>query len=153
ELVAAIALTTDAPVVIAPSMNDAMSDAPAVQRNLERLRGDGFAIMHGVPSQEAADAPPLRAAGGATAAPAPGEVAAAIDALLAAHALPRRSRPSVSEAHAWDAAYRRPLVPWAREDCDPDLVAALARAAPTPRRVLDIGCGLGQVARHAASVG
>ncbi len=150
ELVAAIALTTRAPVVLAPSMNEAMLAAPAMQRNLAELRGDGFAILHGVPSQEAADAPALRDTTLAAAAPAPGDVAAAIDALLAANAL---VRPPAAGARAWDAAYRRPLVPWAREDCEPDLATALARFAPAPRRVLDIGCGLGQVARHAAAAG
>jgi 3-polyprenyl-4-hydroxybenzoate decarboxylase len=57
DLVAAIALTTRAPVVIAPSMNPDMLDAPAVQRNLEELRVDGFAIVGGVPSQEVDRAP------------------------------------------------------------------------------------------------
>jgi hypothetical protein len=145
DLVAAVALTTRAPVVIVPSMNAQMLAAPAVQRNLERLRADGFAIVHGVPSVEAADAPAVREpAGGA--APAPGDVVATIDALLAADALGVPTR-------AWDDAYRRPLVPWASDRCDDDLAAALARHAPPPRRLLDVGCGLGQVARHAAGLG
>ena len=160
ELVAAIAATTEAPVVVVPSMNDGMLGSPAVQRNLARLRDDGFAIVHGVPSQEAADAPAIRATWAtadelarapAISAPAPGEVAAAIDALLAADALAVRS--DHRRAASWDDAYRQPLVPWASEDCDPDLADALAEHAPTPRRVLDVGCGLGQVARHAAGAG
>jgi SAM-dependent methyltransferase/3-polyprenyl-4-hydroxybenzoate decarboxylase len=145
ELVAAIATTTRAPVVIAPSMNDGMLDAPAVQRNLARLRDDGRAIVHPVPAVEVADPPPLRAAI-AAAAPPPSELAAVVDALLAAGVVAPR-------ADRWDAAYRRPLVPWARDDCDADIAAALAEHAPTPRRVLDIGTGLGQIARHAAALG
>jgi 3-polyprenyl-4-hydroxybenzoate decarboxylase len=89
DLVAAIALTTRAPVVIVPSMNADMLDAPAVQRNLDQLRADGHAIVHGVPSEEAADAPAERTAV-AGAAPSPAEVATAIDALGAAAVLERR---------------------------------------------------------------
>jgi SAM-dependent methyltransferase/3-polyprenyl-4-hydroxybenzoate decarboxylase len=165
DLVAAIALTTRAPVLVVPSMNDAMLDAPAVQRNLARLREDGHAILHGVPSTEVADAPSVRTAF-AGAAPAASEVAATIDALVSSAVLPRRDTAALAATgesprrdatsatpRDWDAAYRRPLVPWARADCDPDLAAALARHAPSPRRVLDAGCGLGQVAVHAAAGG
>jgi 3-polyprenyl-4-hydroxybenzoate decarboxylase len=153
ELVAAIAVTTRAPVVIAPSMNAAMLDAPATQRNLELLRGDGVAIVHGVPSVEAADQPAARDAR-TCAAPSPAELAAALDMLLAADLLARRGT-AAPGTRAWDGAYRHGggLVPWARDDCDADLAAALAEHAPSPRRVLDIGCGLGQVARHAAAAG
>jgi SAM-dependent methyltransferase/3-polyprenyl-4-hydroxybenzoate decarboxylase len=151
DLVAAIALTTRAPVVIAPSMNGDMLDTPAVQRNLDQLRADGHAIIHGVPSQEVAEAPSVRTTL-AGAAPAAGEVAATIDALRTAGVLHRRGT-SGATARDWDAAYRRPLVPWATDTCDPDLAAALAVHAPSPRRVLDVGCGLGQVARHAAALG
>jgi SAM-dependent methyltransferase len=126
-------------------MNAEMLAAPAVQRNLDQLRADGFAIVHGVPSVEAADAPAVReAAGGA--APAAGEVAATIHALVAAGALAPRH-------HRWDDAYRKPLVPWASDRCDDDLARALAHHAPPPARLLDVGCGLGQVARHAAGLG
>ena len=145
DLVAAVALTTRAPVAIVPSMNAEMLAAPAVQRNLDQLRADGFAIVHGVRSVEAADAPAVReAAGGA--APAPGEVAATLEALVTAGAVTPSHR-------AWDDAYRRPLVPWASARCDDDLARALAHHAPPPARLLDVGCGLGQVARHAAGLG
>ena len=145
DLVAAIALTTRAPVVLVPSMNPAMLDAPAVQRNLDQLREDGFAIVHGVPSHEVADAPGTRELLGG-AAPAPGEVVATIESLRRAGVLaePRRR---------FDDAYRSGLVPWASDRCDADLAAALAEHAPPPRRLLDIGCGVGQVARHAAGAG
>ena len=145
DLVAAVALATRAPTVIAPSMNAAMLAAPAVQRNLDRLRDDGHAIVLGVPAREVADAPGARDAIH-TAAPPPGELAATLDVLLASGVLCGRER-------SWDAAYRRPLVPWASDACDADLAAALAEHAAKPRRVLDVGCGLGQVARHAADAG
>jgi 3-polyprenyl-4-hydroxybenzoate decarboxylase len=150
DVVAATALATRAPVVIVPSMNAAMLEAAAVQRNLDQLRADGFAIVHGVPSLEAADAPAVRTATGG-AAPAPGEVAAAIDALLGAGAIAGRDRGT--GVRAWDEMYRRPLVPWASETCDADLASALVHHAPPPARLLDLGCGLGQVAKHAAGLG
>jgi SAM-dependent methyltransferase len=53
----------------------------------------------------------------------------------------------------WDAAYRAAHVPWASETIDADLGAALATHAPPPGRLLDLGCGLGQIARHAARSG
>jgi 3-polyprenyl-4-hydroxybenzoate decarboxylase len=150
DVVAATALATRAPVVVVPSMNAAMLDAGAVQRNLEQLRADGFAIVHGVPSLEAADAPAVRTASG-SAAPSPGEVAATIDGLLGAGVVTGRDRGG--GRRAWDEMYRRPLVPWASETCDADLAGALVHHAPPPARLLDIGCGLGQVAKHAAGLG
>jgi 3-polyprenyl-4-hydroxybenzoate decarboxylase len=150
DVVAATALATRAPVVVVPSMNAAMLEAAAVQRNLDKLRADGFAIVHGVPSLEAADAPAVRTASGG-AAPAPGETAATIDALASTGVLTGRDRGA--GVRAWDEMYRRPHVPWASEACDPDLAGALVHHAPPPARLLDIGCGLGQVAKHAAGLG
>lgn len=154
ELVAALALTTRAPVVIVPSMNTDMLEAPAVERNLEQLRADGFAIVAGVPSHEVAEAPSVRTPR-AGSAPAPGEVAATIDALRTAGVLLRRPDAPAVAATVWDGVYRRDtkLLPWASERCDDDLAAALAAHAPPPGRLLDVGCGLGQVARHAAAHG
>ncbi len=155
DLVSAIALTARGAVAIVPSMNIDMLETPAVQRNLEQLRGDGFTIVHGVPSHEVADAPSTRASIGGSA-PAAGEVAWLLDVLRGAGALRRRDHERTSAA-AWDAAYRQPLVPWASNACDSDLAAALAEHAPprpdAPLRLLDIGSGLGQVARHAAGAG
>ena len=131
DVVAAVALTTRAPVVIVPSMNAEMLEAPAVQRNLDVLRGDGVAIVHGVPGEEAADAPAVRSA------------------VAAWRRLPARSRrrsmrwspPACSRGatergpRAWDEMYRRPLVPWASERCDDDLAGALVHHAPPPARL------------------
>lgn len=60
ELVAAVALITAAPVLLAPSMNPRMYSAPAVRRNLERLRADGFALVEPVLGQEVAERPGQR---------------------------------------------------------------------------------------------
>jgi len=178
ELVSAIALTTRAPVVIVPSMNRDMLEAPAVQRNLEKLRADGHTILHGVPSQEVAEAPTVRETLGG-AAPAPGEVVATIEALRRAGVLSPRGAAtgtatphgstaatphlgsagtlSSSTADTWNAAYRSPLVPWASDTCDADIAAELAKHVRKPggstSRLLDLGCGLGQVAAHAAQAG
>jgi 3-polyprenyl-4-hydroxybenzoate decarboxylase/SAM-dependent methyltransferase len=143
ELVASIALTTRAPVVIVPSMNADMLAAPAVQRNLEQLRADGFVIVGGVPSHEVADAPSVRTLSPG-AAPAASEVAATLDALQPL-LLPRTPK------HPWETAYRAGLVPWARDVCDPDIAAVLE--GQILGRLLDVGCGLGQVAKHAADRG
>jgi 2-polyprenyl-3-methyl-5-hydroxy-6-metoxy-1,4-benzoquinol methylase/3-polyprenyl-4-hydroxybenzoate decarboxylase len=160
DLVGAIALTTRAPVVVVPSMNVEMLAAPAVQRNLAQLRDDGFVVLHGVPSQEVAEAPSVRGTL-AGAAPAPGEVAATVDALRTSGAL-TRGRASVVRtavtASEWDAIYRAgqagaPVLPWICSTCDADLAAVLAARADEGGRLLDVGCGLGQVARHAAARG
>lgn len=150
DLVSAIALTTRGAVVLAPSMNIAMLEAPAVQRNLDQLRDDGFTVLHGVPSQEVADAPSTRASIGGGA-PAPGEVVATIEHLLRAGALRRRDADPARPA-TWDRAYRDQLVPWASDACDADIASALAEHAGKGR-LLDVGCGLGQIARHAADAG
>lgn len=162
DLVASIALTTRAAVVVAPSMNFAMLEAPAVQRNLAQLRADGITVLHGVPSQEVAEAPTARTAvTGAAAAPA--EVAATIDALRMAGVLGRRAPLGAGTSASWDAVYRAaaagavrsdglPLVPWVQDTCDAD-IATLLGAAGDGRRLLDVGTGLGQVARHAAQHG
>jgi 2-polyprenyl-3-methyl-5-hydroxy-6-metoxy-1,4-benzoquinol methylase/3-polyprenyl-4-hydroxybenzoate decarboxylase len=182
DLVSAIALTTRAPVVVVPSMNVEMLAAPAVQRNLAQLRDDGVVVLHGVPSQEVADAPQVRG-NLAGAAPAPGEVAATVDALRTAGALSRAradrgaltdasrartdatgartdasgARTAVSAAD-WDAIYRAghggaPVLPWASTTCDADIAALLTARGRAGGRLLDVGCGLGQVARHAAAHG
>jgi SAM-dependent methyltransferase/3-polyprenyl-4-hydroxybenzoate decarboxylase len=158
DLVAAVALTTRAPVIVAPSMNPAMAEAPAAARNLEQLRADGVAVLAPVPAIEVADAPETRAPVGGGCPPA-GEVAATIDALVRAGALSRRTpRAAVpTDAPGWEATYTGAddtgRLPWVADECDPDLAAALAAHGRPPGPLLDAGCGLGQVARHAAAAG
>lgn len=60
DLVAAAAISTRAPVLLAPSMNPAMLSAPAVARNIEQLRGDGFRIIHSAFGLEVAETPEAR---------------------------------------------------------------------------------------------
>lgn len=45
DLLSTLVAATKAPVVMAPVMNDAMWNFPAVQRNVQRLREDGFYII------------------------------------------------------------------------------------------------------------
>ena len=95
----------------------------------------------------------------AGAAPAAGEVAATIDALLAANLL--RGRAASRQARARGKRCTARLPPGSRA-----LAAVGKRHAATPTsrarspsthlprgRLLDIGCGLGQIARHAAALG
>ena len=151
ELVAATALTTAAPVVVVPSMNAAMLAAPAVQRNLEQLRADGVAVVGGVPSREAAEAPELRGEL-LGAAPPPAEVVATIEALRAAGVL--RGRDDAAGA-AGSVRGRNDAAGAAGADAsaDDELFAALVARAPSARRVLEVGCGLGAFARRCAAAG
>src|ERR1019366_9469412 len=57
SLVSAVAISTRAPVVLVPAMNEAMFDAPSVRRNLAQLREDGFLVMHPSLGYEVAVAP------------------------------------------------------------------------------------------------
>ncbi|MFO0615985.1 MAG: flavoprotein [Polyangiaceae bacterium] len=61
DLVAAIAIATRAPVVLAPSMNDAMLTAGPVARNLASLVDDGYTLAWPSVGVEVADAPGTRA--------------------------------------------------------------------------------------------
>lgn len=45
DLASTVLLATDKPVLIAPAMNVRMWQHPATQRNLERLRADGVAVV------------------------------------------------------------------------------------------------------------
>ena len=45
DLLATLCLATDAPVIIAPAMNQGMWRAPATRRNADRLRGDGHQLI------------------------------------------------------------------------------------------------------------
>jgi phosphopantothenoylcysteine synthetase/decarboxylase len=45
ELISALILAADVPVIFVPVSNPAMIDHPAVQRNIERLRSDGYLVL------------------------------------------------------------------------------------------------------------
>ncbi len=145
ELVSAIATTTRAPVLLAPSMNIEMRVAPAVVDNLERLRDRGFFVAYSGKGTEVADAPTERVRRGGVAAPAlhmVRYVAWLIERAVAAG-------PRVVSRAEWDSEYaeHRP------EAADEDMVRALDAHAGSAARVLEVGTGLGALARTAAQKG
>lgn len=60
DLVAAVALTSRAPVVVVPSMNEAMYSAASVRRNLDQLRCDGLYVVYPALGHEVAERPEER---------------------------------------------------------------------------------------------
>jgi len=148
SIVSAVALTTTAPVMIAPSMNPAMAASEAVHRNVLRLLGDGFHVVHPNVAVEVADAPGDRVPvlGGA---PDPTVVVQLLDAML-------RDRPRLrpSGGADWDEVYRRDAgdLAWHTEEADEDLLA-IASALTDGSDVLDVGAGLGTLATAIAALG
>jgi uncharacterized UPF0146 family protein len=147
DLVSAIATATRAPVVIAPSMNDAMFAAPAVQQNLATLRAHGRWIVHPTLGHEVAHRPEDRRPLFGPAAPP----AAMID--IVRHVLGAAPRMPVGAA-AWERLWTTtPLaqLPWHADDIEPALAQALdARPHGT---LVDLGTGAGTVAIAAARRG
>lgn len=154
-LVSAAALSTRAPVLVAPSMNLDMSDKPALQRNLAQLVADGIHVIHAGTGRELAQAPDERVA---TLGPMPPH-AAIIDlveaALRIAVARRRRAGPPRDD-EAWDELYRTHAddeLAWQRDSLDDDMLAILDSEAPAGASVLDLGTGLGVGAMAAAQRG
>jgi SAM-dependent methyltransferase len=148
DLVSALAISTEVPVLLAPSMNPRMLSAPAVVRNLERLRDDGFHVLWPGRGPEVAQAPKDRKNLSGPMPPPP-QLASAIVAWVATNA-----RPPVSSARYWESVYRHTApgrLKWHRDDVDAELLAALD--ALPKGRLLDLGTGLGTVAAHAARTG
>lgn len=148
DLVSAVAITTRAPVLVAPSMNAAMYAAPSVQRALDALRRDGMWIAHPSFGHEVADAPDARAPTLGPAAP-PAVVVALLEQLL------RMSPTAMPSADDWRACWATrdvTTLPWHTDALDADLAAALD-ALPPRARVLDVGAGDGTWAREAARRG
>ena len=54
ELIPALVLATDKPVLFVPVANPEMLSHPAVMRNLQRLRDDGYAVLAPMPGPEVA---------------------------------------------------------------------------------------------------
>ncbi len=150
-VVSAAALATRAPALIVPAMNESMWSAPAVQRNLDQLREDGFFIAHPSCGHEVADAPPDRAPM-LGAAPPIGVVADLIQAVLDHHApvAPARAAPL-----CWDEAYAGDPgdLPWFTEALDADLADLLDRTPRGGGQLLDLGTGPGTAAIAAADRG
>jgi SAM-dependent methyltransferase/3-polyprenyl-4-hydroxybenzoate decarboxylase len=150
DLVSAVAIATRAPVVIVPSMNEAMYRSPSVQRNLAQLREDGFAIVHPALGVEVAHAPAARRA---MLGPAPpGRVVAELVDLIVATATMRSNPAARAEPEIdWERLYAdtpAELLPWFTETLDDDVAAAIGRLLPGARghRALDLGTGLGSAA-------
>jgi SAM-dependent methyltransferase len=151
DVVSAAVTAARCPVLVVPSMNDAMLRSPAVQRNLELLRRDGRHVTLPGFGQEVAWRPSERVATLGPA-PPPSLVVAAIEAILAGLLARRASAPASGEA--WDRQYETTPVrdlPWYTEELDADLAQAVREAAP--RRLLDAGTGPGTAAIFAARLG
>ncbi len=124
DLVSAIATATRAPVVISPSMNDAMLGAPAVQANLDTLRSHGRWLVHGSLGVEVAHRPEDRTPMFGPAA-APSAVLEIAKHVLA-HVVPRPRLPE--SATAWERLWSTTPIdqlPWTHDAIDPPLAAAL----------------------------
>ncbi|MBL8623998.1 MAG: methyltransferase domain-containing protein [Myxococcales bacterium] len=145
-VLAATALCAQVPVVIAPSMNPAMLAEPAVQRNLAQLRDDGCYVVPPGDGVEVAEDPGART-GNRGGAPPPERMAALALAIHAAAGAAPAAR-----AIDWQALHA--AVP-AGVDGDPDdeLWAVIDRHAAPPGLLLDVGTGLGPVARAASDRG
>lgn len=144
SIVAAIALSTRAPVLVVPSMNEAMLTSAAVRRNLATLAGDGMHVAAPAAGIEVADRPEARVPG-LGAAPPPSIVVQLLDAMLRRRAMTRR----MHEPEDWDAMYRDYVpeaLPWHAEAPDDDVLEAVSRLAPPPSSVLELGTGLGTLA-------
>ena len=152
DLVSAIAITTRAPVIIAPSMNVLMHSAPSVQRNMATLRQDGFYCVHPGAGIEVADRPDLRAPMFGPAPPFEDVLSIVSMALAERHS----AGPHVpTSAREWDELYATndpSTRPWQRDTIDDDTAAALG-APRGSTRLLDIGTGTGSVAIEAARRG
>lgn len=144
-LVTAVAVATRAPVILAPSMNQAMLEAPAVARNLAQLRADGFHVLWPTWGVEVAEHPDARTPMVGPMLP-PDALVAVVAALT-----PARAPTPRPDASFWDAVYGSgAALPWDTTEVDPDLAAALRQGRG---RLLDLGCGLGTVAISAAQLG
>ena len=152
DLVAAIVAATRAPVVIVPSMNDAMYTSPAVQANLATLRDHGRYVVHPALGVEVAQPPHARPP---LLGPAP-PAGAVID--LVCHLLRELAAPPrvPDTARGWEALWSTTppeQLPWHAPALDPPLLDAIAAHHAPRRRLLDLGTGDGVVAMAAAQHG
>jgi phosphopantothenoylcysteine decarboxylase len=148
ELVSATVTTTRAPVLLAPSMNAEMNLAPAVRDNLTELRARGFLVAHPGTGREVADAPRERVTRGGVA-PPPIYLLRYVSWLLEREASKSPKLPSRAE---WDVEHDMARGADA-ETIDAEFMRALDTHAAPPARVLDVGAGMGALARAAATQG
>ncbi len=148
DIVSAIALTTRAPVLIAPSMNHAMLASAAVQRNLATLEDDGLFVALPSRGREVADPPGRRAPRGGVAL-GPERLVDLVAALIQA-AAPARA----VHASDWDRLYASDeALAWEDGAAYDALVREIARVAKPGARVLDVGGGTGELAARLAAAG
>jgi len=149
DLVSAIATATRAPVVLSPSMNDAMLGAAPVQENLDRLRAHGRWIVHGSLGVEVAQRPEDRTPMFGPAA-APSAVIEIVRHLLT-QVVPRPRLPQ--DAAAWERLWMTTPIdqlPWTHDPIDAPLQQAIAARTG---RLLDLGTGTATIAIAAAKLG
>jgi len=154
HLVSAVLVATRAPTLLCPSMNGSMLFAPAVQRNLDTLRGDGFWMVPSALAHEVAHAPGARVLepGGAP----PVEEAAALlgwRLMLAGFTADTSALPV--DAQGWErfhAHHPEEKHTWFTAEADPD-VTALLTARGARGTLWDVGCGHGALAAWAAGQG
>jgi 3-polyprenyl-4-hydroxybenzoate decarboxylase len=153
DLVAAIACATRAPVVIAPSMNDAMYASPAVQDNLATLRRHGRVLVHPSMGVELAHRPEERRSMLGPAPPAE----AIVD--IVRHVLPPVAPQLPVDAAGWERLWTTvpaAQLPWHADAIEPPLATALEARRGDGRRpvtCIDLGTGAGTVAIEAARRG
>jgi 3-polyprenyl-4-hydroxybenzoate decarboxylase len=151
DLVAAIVAATRAPVIVVPSMNEAMYGSPAVQANLQTLRDHGRYLVHPALGLEVAHAPHARRAMLGPAPPA----GAVLD--IVRHLLGNAPRPRLPDgAHGWERLWAMSPVrqlPWYVDALEPSLAEVLAARAAPGRRLVDLGTGDGVAAVAAAQLG
>ena len=149
KLASAVAISTRAPVILVPAMNEAMLSAASIARNVERLIEDGFYVAHAGLGHEVADAPHARRPM-VGAPPPPDAVVAIASAILDEHPRPAPS------AVQWDQAYATSnpdALPWATRALEPDVAAILDALVAPGARLLDVGTGTGTAAIEAARRG
>jgi 3-polyprenyl-4-hydroxybenzoate decarboxylase len=155
DLVSAVALSTRAPVLLAPSMNAAMLDAGPIARNVRQLTDDGFFVLYPSFGIEVAEAPEGRR-------PRYGSWAAPEDIVAVTEHVWLRARQRAAGAlnasavaAVWEEEYRRTPpgeLPFHTDALDSDLAEELERV-PRPAALWEIGAGLGSAARAAAKLG
>ena len=147
DLVSALVTATRAPVIVVPSMNDAMYASPAVQDNLERLRTHGRLVVHPALGLEVAHEPDRRRPMLGPAPPA----AAVLD--IVRHALGQLAPRLPDDAAGWERLWQTTAddrLPWLTDVVDDALAGALARHLGA---LVDLGTGTGTVAIEAARRG
>jgi SAM-dependent methyltransferase len=147
DLVSAIVTSTRSPVVIVPSMNDAMYASPPVQQNLDTLRTHGRILVHPALGVEVAHAPDARRP---LLGPAP-PPSAILD--IVRHFLSTTTPMLPADAAGWERLWSSTpsaQLPWHADSLDAPLAAALDARRGS---LLDIGTGAGTIAIEAARRG